>query len=234
MLFLLLSLSIFILKNKTQHSPKDEVKASNQASDYEQRSNQIDATEPNKTAILNSSQIQEQPTITEDSSAATKDSDNQMSRLAILLAEKLAQEGFSEEIESCIMSLSKVNLSIKKPPSFDGLADSCSEKFQLTETSQLAVRKIFRDSINNSSPVVEIDRWYQCASARKLNGQPCLNQYYLEIQSNFYNENRGNSAMIRSELERNWGDAINRDFDKLIQQCPDLPSSLTEINANEC
>jgi len=163
-----------------------------------------------------------------------KKNENPMNRLATVLPDALVAEGFPAKIGTCILKVSHENLNAKPPLSLDSLADKCSDLEGLTEDSKLVIRKIFRDSIKNSMSFVYIDTWYRCASSKILKGTVCLNEHYQSLVDDFYSENRGNSQLKGSEFTKNWENIVTDNMEKLIKQCPQLPTSLTEVYAYEC
>ncbi|RYZ89420.1 MAG: hypothetical protein EOP04_06880 [Proteobacteria bacterium] len=220
--------------DNTKFSTDRNLKETSQVSLNKLNNETIKANEANNISNPNNPQNIDQKSSNEKSIPTSSEADSPMKKLAAVLPQKLALEGFSEEIGTCILSSSKENLTAKKPMSFDTMSDKCAEKHGLNENSKLIVRKIFRDSINNSRSDVEVERWYQCASAKKLNGSTCFNEFYQSILTNFYSENRGNSRINGSDLSKSWSATIDNNIDRLIQQCPELPNSLTEIYAHEC
>jgi hypothetical protein len=160
--------------------------------------------------------------------------ENPINKLATLLPDALAAEGFPPEIGTCITKNADENLKTKPPLSFDEIADKCADLHGLTGDSKLAIRKIFRDSIKNSMSLVNIDKWYKCASVRTLKGTKCLNEHYQSLLNDFYYEHRNNSQLIESEFAKKWQNMVNINMEKLIEQCPNLPVSLIEVYAYEC
>jgi hypothetical protein len=232
--------AIFIMLFKSKNADNESNFDSHHLDEIKEYSNQNDHNSQtllsnSKNSYRENTELKETNLSPEEHQKKTPSPKTWFHAFGTIINEKLLIEDISPEINECIMSEFKANLSRQKPYSFDELADSCSIKNDLSEPKKAALRIILKDAISQSRKDVTMEDWYRCASLKKINGTSCINEHYTSLVEQFYKENLGSLTMKGIDFINDWDSAVVDINDKIIANCPASDAKLiNEVFNYEC